>query len=242
MQSAQEPRRRVPPLPPEDRRAAIIEATLPLLEECGMTISTRQIAQAAGVAEGTIFRVFPDKPSLIRATILAATDPGRAVTALAAIPADADVRVRVAAVVDVLTERIKQHGRLFALAREMVIDEGLGGEFGQALAETRERTQRAVTKVIEPDASRLRVPPRTVARLLTSLVVSASGHMHGEPAHLTRDELVEVLLDGLLKPNAAATSRTDSPPGDHTSKDTAPEDHTSKNTGSKNTTTKESTC
>lgn len=232
VQMTQEPRRRVPPLPPEDRRVAIIEATLPLLEQFGSTISTRQIAQAAGVAEGTIFRVFPDKPSLIRATILAATDPGRAVTALAAIPADADLRVRVAAVVDVLTERIKQHGRLFALAREMVIDAGLGGEFGQALTDIRERTQLAVTKVIEPDASRLRVPPRTVARLLTSLVISASGHMYGEPAHLTRDELVEVLLDGLLRPTAAAASRDDT-----AAKETAPKDTTSNDT-----TTKESTC
>ena len=57
-------RRRVAPLAPDDRRAALIEATLPLLREHGTAVSTRQIADAAGVAEGTIFRVFPDKNSL----------------------------------------------------------------------------------------------------------------------------------------------------------------------------------
>ena len=42
-------RRRVAPLAPDDRRAALVEATVPLLIENGSAISTRQIAQAAGV-------------------------------------------------------------------------------------------------------------------------------------------------------------------------------------------------
>ena len=56
-------------MPPEARRAAIIEATLPLLLERGAGISTRQIAEAAGIAEGTIFRVFPDKDAVVQAAI-----------------------------------------------------------------------------------------------------------------------------------------------------------------------------
>ncbi len=57
---------------PEDRRAALIAATIPLLREHGLDVSTRQIAQAAGVAEGTIFGVFPDKNSLV----VTRADPG----------------------------------------------------------------------------------------------------------------------------------------------------------------------
>ncbi|HBX79727.1 MAG TPA: TetR/AcrR family transcriptional regulator, partial [Propionibacteriaceae bacterium] len=49
---------RAAPLSPDDRRRALIAATRPLLAEFGPDVSTRRIAEAAGVAEGTIFRVF----------------------------------------------------------------------------------------------------------------------------------------------------------------------------------------
>src|SRR3954470_19356706 len=52
---------------PDERRAAIVAAVLPLLEQYGGGGSTRRIAQGAGIAEGTIFRVFPDKRSLFLA-------------------------------------------------------------------------------------------------------------------------------------------------------------------------------
>ena len=62
-------------MPPDERRSAIIEATLPLLLENGEMVTTRQIAEAAGIAEGTIFRVFADKDAVIAAVIDAAVDP-----------------------------------------------------------------------------------------------------------------------------------------------------------------------
>src|SRR5947207_2374501 len=66
---------RATPLAPAARRAAIVEATLPLLRAHGLSITTRQIAEAAGVAEGTIFGVFPDKDALLQAVMEAAFDP-----------------------------------------------------------------------------------------------------------------------------------------------------------------------
>ena len=55
----------------------IVEAMLPLLLEHGEMVTTRQIAEAAGIAEGTIFRVFADKDELIAAVVDAAARPDR---------------------------------------------------------------------------------------------------------------------------------------------------------------------
>jgi AcrR family transcriptional regulator len=68
-------RRRASALPPDQRRSTIIDATIPLLVEHGPNLSTRLIAEAAGLAEGTLFRVFPDKGAIIEAAVEAVLDP-----------------------------------------------------------------------------------------------------------------------------------------------------------------------
>src|SRR5687768_2663903 len=78
-------RPRASALPADERRAAIVAATLPLLVEHGAAVTTRQIAEAAGIAEGTIFRVFPHKDELIDAALETAFDHAPLEAALQAI-------------------------------------------------------------------------------------------------------------------------------------------------------------
>src|SRR5258708_12837417 len=77
--------RRATALPPGERRSMIVRATLPRLLENGEMVTTRQIADAAGIAEGTIFRVFADKDELIAAVVEMALDAGPLERALATI-------------------------------------------------------------------------------------------------------------------------------------------------------------
>jgi AcrR family transcriptional regulator len=48
-----------------DKRAAIFRAATKIIAEDGISASTAKIAKAAGVAEGSLFRYFPDKDALL---------------------------------------------------------------------------------------------------------------------------------------------------------------------------------
>lgn len=90
-----------------DTRSALIRATTELVAEVGYhDATTRVIAERAGVAEGSIYRHFPDKRALFLAAVL---EGQRTVTDwMAGLPARAGSRP----VVDVLTDAFAQLSRL----------------------------------------------------------------------------------------------------------------------------------
>ncbi|CAA9424012.1 MAG: Transcriptional regulator, AcrR family [uncultured Pseudonocardia sp.] len=183
-------------LPPDERRAALVDATLPLVLRHGAGVSTRQIAEAAGVAEGTIFRVFPDKEALLRAVVGAALDPGPLLSALGAIDPARPLRARLVAVVAALQERLSGVFTLFdALGAHPRGGTGPGHQHPRALNEA---LHAAVVEVVGPDAGRLRVPPGELARLLRLLTFSATHPRVCDGAPLTAERVVDVLLDGVL--------------------------------------------
>ena len=81
-------RERAPRMSPERRRAAIVAAAIPLVTRHGSGVLTADIAAAAGIAEGTIFGVFPDKEALLGACLASVADTR-------------DVHARLTAILDV---------------------------------------------------------------------------------------------------------------------------------------------
>ena len=61
-------------LRPDERRAALLDAAKQLFIERGPDFTPADLAGAAGVSEGTIFRYFPDKAALLSAVKDAALD------------------------------------------------------------------------------------------------------------------------------------------------------------------------
>src|ERR1051325_1510711 len=98
--------RRATALPPDERRSMIVAAALPLLLEHGDRVTSRQIAEAAGIAEGTIFRVFADKDEIIVAVIDAVLDPAPLDAALAAIPAALEFEAMLVAAATIMQQRV----------------------------------------------------------------------------------------------------------------------------------------
>jgi AcrR family transcriptional regulator len=110
---------RAKPLPPDDRRREIIEAVIPLLLEKGSTLSTREIADAAGVAEGTVFGVFPDKESVIVEAVKVTVDPESTTNELAMISDDVPFEQQLESAASVLMERGERIGILVGVLRTM---------------------------------------------------------------------------------------------------------------------------
>ena len=185
---------RAAPLTPEERRQALVEATLPLLHEHGRTVTTKQIAQAAGVAEGTIFRVFDSKDDLVQAAVEHGLDMGPFLADLAAIDHGQDLRSVVGDVVAVLQERFRS---VFALMTRM----GMIGppKSHRHTEDARRAAREAVVGLLAPHAAELTCPPEHLGRAI-HLVTFAGTHPHlseGQP--LTTAEIVTLVLDGLEK-------------------------------------------
>lgn len=190
-------------MPPEERREALIAATLPLLRQFGRDVSTRQIAKAACVAEGTIFRVFEDKASLIDAAIQSAFDPVHATEALEAIDRTLPLEERLVAVVKALKSRLSD---VFFMLDAI-------GHNGPPKARWQPvRAQRGdaaliagIIDVIGNDADSLRMSPHDVARVLSWLAFTNSHPLLGRGSEFVPETLVSIVLDGVRRPPASKT-------------------------------------
>lgn len=177
---------RAPSLPAEERRAAIVGAALPLLVERGEMVTTHEIAAAAGIAEGTIFRVFRDKDELILAVVDAALDPAPLERALGAIE-HAGLEDELASAVVILQQRVVDVWRLVS---------GIGARFHQHLRRP-SRDIPALVELFQRHRDRLAVDPQTAARLLRALTLSMTHPMLAADP-MEPGEVLRLFLHGVL--------------------------------------------
>ncbi|MGI5502185.1 TetR/AcrR family transcriptional regulator [Lentzea sp. CA-135723] len=196
---SEEPRRRrAPAMSPEDRREAIVQATLPLVVKAGANVTTSQIAAAAGIAEGTVFRVFKDKAELLDACVQRALHSDEEIALLQAIPSDVPLEERLTAGVEAFSGYLDRMWGLIGTLRESGYhphDEEHQKHKGPPIG--MQQLSDAVADLFG-DAD-LRVDAHLAARMLlgavfTNRMGSGFGQTAAEPA-----AIVELFLHGALK-------------------------------------------
>jgi AcrR family transcriptional regulator len=189
---------RARPMPPEDRRTALIAAALPLVCQYGKKVTTRQIAEAAGVAEGTIFRVFRDKDELIQAAIAQAFDAAPTLAELDRVDASLPMRVRVMGVTSVLQRRLQLVFDLM-IALKVSAPPNEVEECRQTALSAQDSIFDRIERLVEPDRELLRCSVPEFVRLLRLVTFAGSHPMitNGQP--LSAGEVTDLLLDGVRR-------------------------------------------
>lgn len=186
---------RARPMSPEDRRADLTDVTLRLMRVHGLDVTTRQIAEAAGVAEGTIFRAFPSKEELVDAALARAFEPGDLVARIEEIDRDLPLRDRLVILVSILQQRFLATFRL--MRKVGLVRPPQHVHDSEEATAWRDRLATLMTELIGEDADQLAVPVDQflhVARLLTF----AGSHEHiADGRLLTPDQIVDTVLYGL---------------------------------------------
>ena len=209
---------------PADRRRAIVEALVPLLVERGGEVSTREIAQAAGIAEGTIFRVFADKKSLMLAAAEEAINPADGQAAFdEAMAADPDLRPQVVAAAQRILDRMRMTMAVMMAVRSYLWDDDdahrrhhEGKHVGPPpfVMEAQAQLHRRLTGLFEPHRDELAVEPEVAALALRSLVFGASRPELGMVPALDAEQIADLLLQGVTTRTTDRSTETTSR-GDH---------------------------
>lgn len=187
---------RAAPLSPDDRRRAIVEAVIPLLLEHGRAVTTRQIAEGAGIAEGTIFRVFESKDELVDAALARAFAPGPFLDQLAAIDRDQPLRGRLVAFVTVLQDRFVEIFGLMAAMGLVAPPERHDTPDGPD--SWRAQVHEQLVSLVGEDADRLRISTDHLIKALRLLTFSGSHQQIADNHLLTPEQIVDLLLYGAL--------------------------------------------
>jgi AcrR family transcriptional regulator len=222
-------------MPPDQRRAAILDAVVPLLVQHGAAVTTKELAVAAGVAEGTLFTVFSGKRDLLIAAIERDLDPAPVVAGIAGAAVHPTFHDAAVAAAQVVLPRVEEVHALAAALRS-IPETGppgrtdgrtggrtsgrTGGRTGGHVTDRPGRRQvppaaaeawhaavlAALHDLTAPHASTLALEPGRVAAAFLALLLASRPHYGALNPPLSAQEIVHVLVHGVQASDRPGTA------------------------------------
>jgi AcrR family transcriptional regulator len=191
---------RAPAMNIEERRAAIIEVAVPMLIEHGANVKTSEIAAAAGIAEGTLFRAFRDKQTLFTACVRAILESADEVARIERIDRSLPLAQRLTAAVRAVSDYQNRLWSVMVALRSAGIRPGAEDHEHNRPGAPIAMIQISAAVAGLLDADDLRVAPDLAARLLLGSVFSNRMQAEGiGEAAIELPELVDMFLHGILR-------------------------------------------
>jgi AcrR family transcriptional regulator len=172
----------------DERRAMIVDAVIPLLIEHGREVSTRQIADAAGIAEGTIFRVFADKEEIFGAAVAKFLEPGQLNERLLAIDPELPLEAKVN---DILFQLRARMTGIFGIMNAVGMQGPPPGRRGSG------NFLEVLEQVLRPDLEQLNVPPDRIASFLRLIAFASAIPHFNEGKEMSTAELAQYITYGI---------------------------------------------
>jgi len=173
----------------------LIAATRQLILDHGPEVTTRQVAEAAKVAEGTLFRVFPTRRDLIAATIADHLSPERLADIFAAAPATTTIDETTEVCLSTAADYVTTFGRFIPRPHQ-------AGDQDEIRFRIMELWEARVCDIADwmrdrlaPHETQLTIPVKDFAHLVITL---AMGYAHGRSpdTSLNPATLARLALDG----------------------------------------------
>lgn len=185
-----EGRLRAQPMSPDARRAMIAQQAVPLFLEHGAGLTTRQLAEHLGIAEGTIFRAFGDKDSLVKAAVQTFFEQGRERMAEGIVDPSLPLEEKVAVVVSGARTWMRSMFRMLSLVDRSEVPALMSNRRDDAYLA-------AIATAFAPDADELRIPSERLGSVMRIANIAATAARFDEHAALSDDELVDFILYGI---------------------------------------------
>jgi AcrR family transcriptional regulator len=201
----------------EDRQEAIAIAAIPLLAEHGTHVTTGQIAKAAGIAEGTIFRVFKDKQELLDFCVLRAFRTRELVERIDAISVEQPLTSRL---IEAMTMIDEMAARLGALMHTLGAtgyrpsegnhkkDDESDGHGKPPMLDEFERTTTAISALLSSGQEQLRLPADRAAGYLmgltfmTRMQAARAAQVEQKEPESFVSEIVDLFMNGAVAAEA----------------------------------------